>query len=165
MMQQEQPDIVVNKQYDLVTQARGILLQYCCSLKPEHLLQPVAVFNNTSIRNLLVHVANVYIHWAQLFALQQYAAYFEEEKIQDMTAVTAMYNQVNVLMERFDQHFLHRWHDPFTHTLQGSGKQVTTTPLAVFMHVTTHEFHHKGQILIMSRLLGYTPPDTDIIRT
>jgi uncharacterized damage-inducible protein DinB len=28
--------------------------------------------------------------------------------------------------------------------------------------VTTHEFHHKGQIVLMARVLGYFPPDTDV---
>ncbi|MNL32837.1 DinB family protein [compost metagenome] len=37
-------------------------------------------------------------------------------------------------------------------------------PLKLFTHVTTHEYHHKGQILSLSRHLGYTPVDTDIIR-
>jgi len=31
-------------------------------------------------------------------------------------------------------------------------------------HVMTHEFHHKGQIMTMGRMLGYTPPDADVIR-
>ncbi|MNY69859.1 DinB family protein [compost metagenome] len=37
-------------------------------------------------------------------------------------------------------------------------------PFKVFTHVITHEYHHKGQILSLSRHLGYTPVDTDIMR-
>ena len=33
----------------------------------------------------------------------------------------------------------------------------------LFTHVITHEFHHKGQLLTLSRILGYVPPDEDII--
>ncbi len=39
-----------------------------------------------------------------------------------------------------------------------------TTPFELFTHVITHEFHHKGQVLSLSRHLGYIPVDTDIIR-
>ena len=39
------------------------------------------------------------------------------------------------------------------------------TPLQLFTHTITHEFHHKGQVMSMSRLLGYVPVDADIIRT
>ena len=37
-------------------------------------------------------------------------------------------------------------------------------PFKLFTHVITHEFHHQGQILPMSRQLGYIPVDTDVMR-
>jgi len=40
--------------------------------------------------------------------------------------------------------------------------EVTATPLQLFTHVLTHEFHHKGQIMTMCRILGYTPVETDV---
>nr|WP_242021046.1 DinB family protein [Cytobacillus oceanisediminis] len=33
------------------------------------------------------------------------------------------------------------------------------------MHTVTHEYHHKGQIMAMSRQLGYEPPNTDVLGT
>ena len=44
------------------------------------------------------------------------------------------------------------------------GKMLPASPLKLFTHVITHEFHHKGQILSLSRHLGYVPVDTDVIR-
>lgn len=46
--------------------------------------------------------------------------------------------------------------------LEGVERHVTS--LELFSHVITHEYHHKGQVLSISRHLGYTPVDTDIIR-
>ncbi|MCB0535444.1 MAG: hypothetical protein KDD14_24780 [Saprospiraceae bacterium] len=43
-------------------------------------------------------------------------------------------------------------------------KEILAPPLRLFTHIVTHEFHHKGQILSLSRHLGYTPVDTDIMR-
>ncbi len=43
-------------------------------------------------------------------------------------------------------------------------KIIIANPLKLFTHVITHEFHHKGQILSLSRHLGYVRVDTDIIR-
>ncbi|RZL05047.1 MAG: hypothetical protein EOO89_27250 [Pedobacter sp.] len=43
-------------------------------------------------------------------------------------------------------------------------KYIETDSYSIFTHVITHEFHHKGQSMTMSRLLGHTPPDTDILR-
>lgn len=160
----EQPDIVFASQYQLVISARKVLLRYCSELQPAHLLQPVEAFNNTSISHLLAHVANVYIHWVQHFALQEKTPYFDETQLRTAAALATAFERVNGLMQRFMQHFLHQWYNPITHPLPGKTQQSTATPLAVFTHVVTHEFHHKGQILTMSRLLGYTPPDADIIR-
>ncbi|MNY72090.1 DinB family protein [compost metagenome] len=47
---------------------------------------------------------------------------------------------------------------------ESNGLKKTAEPFKLFSHVITHEYHHKGQILSLSRHLGYTPVDTDIIR-
>jgi uncharacterized damage-inducible protein DinB len=52
---------------------------------------------------------------------------------------------------------------PLNNTLSRN-RQVSATPLQLFTHLLTHEFHHKGQIMTMCRLLGHIPPDTDVIR-
>jgi len=45
-----------------------------------------------------------------------------------------------------------------------SDKVIIVSPIKLFTHVITHEFHHKGQILSLSRHLGYVPVDTDVVR-
>jgi len=37
-------------------------------------------------------------------------------------------------------------------------------PVFILMHIVTHSFHHKGQMVAMLRLLGYPAPDTDLQR-
>ncbi len=36
------------------------------------------------------------------------------------------------------------------------------SPAFILLHVVTHAFHHKGQVVAMSRILGYAAPDTDL---
>jgi uncharacterized damage-inducible protein DinB len=36
------------------------------------------------------------------------------------------------------------------------------SPAFILLHVMTHAFHHKGQIVAMLRILGYPAPDTDL---
>jgi uncharacterized damage-inducible protein DinB len=38
------------------------------------------------------------------------------------------------------------------------------SPAFILLHVVTHTFHHKGQIVAMLRTLGYPAPDTDLHR-
>jgi uncharacterized damage-inducible protein DinB len=36
------------------------------------------------------------------------------------------------------------------------------SPGFILLHVITHAFHHKGQVVAMLRILGYPAPDTDL---
>jgi uncharacterized damage-inducible protein DinB len=36
------------------------------------------------------------------------------------------------------------------------------SPAFILLHVITHTFHHKGQVVAMLRILGYPTPDTDL---
>jgi uncharacterized damage-inducible protein DinB len=36
------------------------------------------------------------------------------------------------------------------------------SPGFILLHVITHAFHHKGQIVAMLRIFGYPAPDTDL---
>ena len=38
------------------------------------------------------------------------------------------------------------------------------SPAFILLHVTTHTFHHKGQVVAMLRALGQPAPDTDLQR-
>jgi len=38
------------------------------------------------------------------------------------------------------------------------------SPAFILLHVVTHAFHHKGQVVAMLRPLGYPAPDTDLQR-
>jgi len=38
------------------------------------------------------------------------------------------------------------------------------SPAFILLHVVTHTFHHKGQVVAMLRTLGYPAPDTDMQR-
>lgn len=45
------------------------------------------------------------------------------------------------------------------------GETISITPGKLLMHTITHEFHHKGQIVVMARKMGYEPPNTDVLGT
>ncbi|MHB8928252.1 MAG: DinB family protein [Bacillota bacterium] len=44
-----------------------------------------------------------------------------------------------------------------------SGQTVHFTVGQALLHLTTHEIHHRGQIMAMIRLLGHEPPEVDLI--
>jgi len=151
-------------QYQLVRDARAALFAFCDDLSNEDFVQQIGSFGHGSIRHLLVHVANVYQFWITHNALHQKTTFFKPEDVVTMLDVPPLFRQVDQAMEAFFKQFDAHWNDTLTIHIQSQKKEIISTPLAIFTHVTTHEFHHKGQILSMSRHMGYTPVDTDLIR-
>ena len=150
------------KQYEIVKGAREAMLGFIDKEAGTQLLTPISAFNNSSIGYLLVHIANTYKHWSANFAMNKGLPYTDEYSISDMATIRQLFAEADILMMNFLGHFT----DPgltVTNKVR-SGKMVTVTALELFTHMITHEFHHKGQVMTMCRLLGHTPPDTDAIR-
>jgi uncharacterized damage-inducible protein DinB len=153
------------QQYALVASARGVLLDYCATLAPSHFAAPVAEMNGGNIRDLMAHVAGCYHYWLGEVGLGQKAASPQPETVPDVAAMRAVFAGVDALVAEFSQHYAAEWLVPNLFVLPRQPQPHELTPLQLFTHTITHEFHHKGQVLSMSRLLGYVPIDTDIIRT
>lgn len=151
-------------QYQLVQAARAALLDYCTGLAPAHFVAPVAEFNQSSMRDLLVHVADSYRIWLGRVALGRPATPRPPAEVPDVAALRQAFDEVDALVLEFQQRFDSQWLTAQEFYVRRQPEPLTLTPLHILTHVTTHEFHHKGQVLSMSRLLGYTPADTDVIR-
>jgi len=150
-------------QYELVQGSRAVLLDYCDTFQAEHFTAEAAGFGRGgSIRNLLVHNGHVYRYWMGEHALGKEMQYPEYTEISSVQECRDYYASINSLVEEFIRRFVETPDAVLSAT--PDNKVTTTTALEVFTHVITHEFHHKGQMLSISRQLGYTPVDTDIIR-
>ena len=82
----------------------------------------------------------------------------------NVDSVKMLYREADGLVAGFLDFFGDDTNRPITNKVRSGAIVVNTTPLELFTHMLTHEFHHKGQIMSMCRLLGHTPPDTDVIR-
>lgn len=154
----------LNQQYKWVQNSREVLLSHCAKLPQEAFVQEIPGFGRGSIRNILVHIGSTYQFWIGQFALKQQLIFKKATDVADVEAVRLFYKEVDGLTKSFLQRFEHQLENPIVSKSFSGQKMLEISPLQLFTHVITHEFHHKGQILSMSRHLGYTPPDTDIIR-
>ena len=118
-------------------------------------------YENQTIRYLLEHVAACYFHWLAYFALQQPVGSINDEGFITVDLIRQLYRQVDDTVVAFLENFEGRMDVPVTGVHSSCGL-VSATPVQLFTHVLTHEFHHKGQIMLMCRMLGYIPPDTDV---
>jgi uncharacterized damage-inducible protein DinB len=155
---------VLKDQYELIKGSRQVALNFIEESVGSDLNTPVPAFENKTIRYLLVHTANCYGQWLGYFALQYGTPFLNDTDFIHFEAIRAAYAEADVLVEEFLNHFQHQMKLPINGTLS-HGRKATACPLELFTHVTTHEFHHKGQIMTMARLLGHVPPDTDVVRT
>jgi uncharacterized damage-inducible protein DinB len=153
---------LLTAQYNEVKGAREALFNHCHSMGNEDMYKTVPTFNNSTIASLLTHNANTYLHWLCLFDKSGDMNFYETPET--ARGIEEIYQQVNVLVSDFLSRYKANYMQPITQKLPRRDNILTLTPLQLFTHTITHEFHHKGQILTMGRLLGYTPPDTDIIR-
>jgi uncharacterized damage-inducible protein DinB len=149
-------------QYRLLKGSRDVLLGYCQTLAPEDFTRELKDFGRGSIRNLLVHTVNTYYFWLEMFARDQDVVFADPDAVREVSEVKSLFDATDRVVEEFTGFFAGRYDQPLTGTIRG--KAVTAAPLTLFTHVLTHEFHHKGQILSISRHMGYLPPDTDVLR-
>jgi uncharacterized damage-inducible protein DinB len=154
-------------QYQLVKSSREVVLSYCEAMLPQHYTTQVENFGRGgTIRQLQMHTANTYLHWLLYFGMKQQPTYYDYESndISTVAAMRTVFDKVNQTVEEFLAYFEADYFTKVTNIIPSTGKESTIEALTLFTHVTMHEFHHKGQIMSMGRILGYTPPDADIIR-
>lgn len=150
-------------QYELIKGSREVVLNYLEAEVKQDMLKTLETFNDKNIVYLMVHIANTYIAWAGNFALGMERPFYEDKNISSPEQLRAIFDEVNLVMEQFISKYTEL---PLT-AVKGykwADKYIETDAYSIFTHVITHEFHHKGQMMTMSRLLGHLPPDTDVMR-
>jgi uncharacterized damage-inducible protein DinB len=152
----------LQKQYNLVLESRSVLFDYCKTIKNEDFTNENSSFGRGgSIRNLLVHIANTYEFWIANISLKKSIVFSPYENYQTIEDVIKLFLSIDNFMNDFFE-LTEKSDNEIQY--ERNGKATTTEPFKIFTHVITHEYHHKGQILSLSRHLGYIPVDTDIMR-
>jgi uncharacterized damage-inducible protein DinB len=151
------------EQYEYVRDSRGVLLEYCKTISSNDLLGENHSFGRGgSIRNLLVHIANTYEFWIASCALKKTVVFTKYESIENIYDIIRLFDLVDNLMYELIA-LLEKEENKQIH-YEINGIQNSADAFKLFSHLITHEFHHKGQILSLSRHFGYVPVDTDIMR-
>lgn len=151
------------EQYEWVRESRDVLFEYCKTISPEDFVRTSSSFGRGgSFRNLLVHIANTYEFWIARHGLKKNIRFTEYDSIENIDQIIALFQSVDDMMYEFIEFMKKSEIKQITYKIKGT--ETNVKPFKLFTHVITHEFHHKGQILSLSRHLGYIPVDTDVIR-
>jgi uncharacterized damage-inducible protein DinB len=153
---------IMSLQYDMVKGSREVLLQYCQTISTADFCKENSSFGRGSIRNLLVHIANTYEFWIGQQALQKKMVFTSYESVGTVEETRQLFIEIDKLVAEFIAYFSRSYLANLSVTINDVSTKANA--LKLFTHVITHEYHHKGQVLSLSRHLGYTPVDTDILR-
>lgn len=139
-----------------------MLLEYCAKLSEEELNSHNSSFGRGSVSNLLTHIRNTYLFWIGEICIGKQMIYAEYGSITNIQGLHIHFEKVDTLLE----FFLNDEDVEFNNVKQYqiSGQLGYAPILRITTHVFTHEFHHNGQVLSLTRHLGHIPVDTDIMR-
>ncbi len=153
---------MLQQQYTWTQYVRETLLSFVETAVGDDLNTPMTAYDNKTICDLLWHSADCYFAWIVRFAGVRTDNILKAEACSTLPQLRRLYGQVDEIIAAF----LKKFGDNPDESIKGrpdpDGPQVTATPRQIFMHVVSHEFHHKGQIVLMCRLMGHIPPETDL---
>ncbi|MBQ4869458.1 DinB family protein [Priestia megaterium] len=155
------------QEYEWVKQTRQILLAQCKELDENDFTKELG-FGSQSVRDSLIHIAGCYHAWLGAFVLlQTKSPLLIKEVINNMqiSDIQLYFDQADAYVDAVFEQFSDNFDDIIERELVWRPEvgSIRKTPRQLLMHTITHEFHHKGQIVAMLRLLGHVPKHTDII--
>ena len=137
-----------------------LLIQHIGSIPQELRNRPIDGFGRPTVWNQLVHILTCEEGWVHDLQNLDYPGWTEE----DVPTIDALMAAKNRVRETTRKYVNNLSEDRLNTTLatrpEGWGGELRS-PAFILLHVMTHAFHHKGQVVAMARLLGYPAPDTD----
>ena len=138
-----------------------LLLRHVATVPDPLLRQTIAGFGFPTVWKQLVHILTVEEGWVHDLQYKAFAGWREED-VATMPALQATKGRIReatrVYLDSLSEAELNT---TLAKPPQDWGGELRS-PAFILLHVITHAFHHKGQIVAMLRILGYPAPDTDL---
>jgi uncharacterized damage-inducible protein DinB len=137
----------VGELYAWVRRTREGVFGYAAGV-PSVALQKTHPAFRDSMLGLMAHVAECYLHWTGGVGLGMEVVELKRP-VTDLDDVRALFRRVDDVVEE---------------ALTGPTWRDRRLPLRwLLLHPVTHEFHHKGQVTSLGRILGHPVPEgTDL---
>jgi uncharacterized damage-inducible protein DinB len=141
----------------------GIVFDHLATVPPELWTKQLDGFGQPTLRDQVAHMLGAESRWIR--RLQSLPLETRDAAL--LTSVEAIRNfQTEVkaatitYLDALPESKLYSPLERYPETWIGPPR----SPAYILLHVITHGFHHKGQLVAMLRLLGHPAPDTDIQR-
>ena len=138
-----------------------LLLRHVATVPNELRHKSIPGFGHPSIWKQLVHILTCEEGWLHDLQNKPFAGWSEEDclTMTDMLAAkerirdTTQIYLANITEEQLNTTLAER-------PVDWGGE--LRSPAFILLHVITHAFHHKGQVVAMLRIHGHPAPDTDL---
>jgi uncharacterized damage-inducible protein DinB len=138
-----------------------LLLRHVATVPDELHHKPISGFGHASIWKQLVHILTCEEGWVHDLKNQRFAGWREEDcptMVDLRTARERIREATRTYLGDLNEEQLN---STLTQCPVDWGGELRS-PAFILLHVVTHTFHHKGQVVAMLRMLGYPAPDTDL---
>ena len=138
-----------------------LLLRHAATVPDNLLREPIQGFGHPTIWKQLVHILTCEEGWVHDLQNKPFPGWSE----QDCPTIPALLANKSRI-QRATQDYLGALTEAQLNTTLSErpidwGGELRS-PAFILLHVITHAFHHKGQVVAMLRIVGHTAPDTDL---
>jgi len=138
------------------------LLLHHVATVPDHLQhKPIPGFGHSSIWKQLVRILTCEEGWLHDLQDKTFTG-CREEDCPTMTALLVAKGRINEATRIYLNDLSEEQLNTTLAKRPADWGGELRSPAFILLHVITHAFHHKGQIVAMLRILGYPAPDTDL---
>jgi uncharacterized damage-inducible protein DinB len=147
--------------HTLMHERIDFLLRHVASV-PDHLChKSIPGFGHPSIWKQLVHILTCEEGWVDDLQNKRFAGWHEED-CATMAELLAAKSRIRGATQSYVSQLSEEQLNTTLATPPVDWGGELRSPAFILLHVITHAFHHKGQVVAMLRILGYPAPDTDL---
>ena len=138
-----------------------LLLRHVATLPEALHHKPIGGFGHGSIWKQLVHILTCEEGWVHNLQDKVFPGWHEKD-CPTMASLVSAKDRIREATRAYVNDLSEEQLNTTLNTLPVDWGGELRSPAFILLHVITHAFHHKGQVVAMLRILGYPAPDTDL---
>src|SRR3954454_9015448 len=142
--------------------ANGKLFQAMSELTPEQFTQPVSE-NHGSIRNTMVHMMSADWGWLGRCGAPERGAPLKPDDYPTVAALVDTWNKVEASLREFLSALREEDLARNVEFAIGGEEKLMMPVGELLQHAANHGVHHRGQVSLRRRMLGYNPEDLELL--
>jgi uncharacterized damage-inducible protein DinB len=139
----------------------SLLLRHIATVPDDLCHKPISGFGHASIWKQLVHILTCEEGWVHDLQNKTFPGWHEED-CPTMAVLLAAKDRIREATRAYVSDLMEEQLNTTLSQRPVDWGGELRSPGFILLHVITHAFHHKGQIVAMLRILGYPAPDTDL---